>query len=205
MPVTSPTAGKSFLEIQMEQQKIAVFNPPPVPKQSGSVWNNPSTGNSHLPTRHTGGSGNVWQTQSAVQQRLPRNSESDDDFWDLCMKDIPAAHRPTGLPQSHTGQTKTATAKVKKMDKHEVHFYHQVGDSNTLLVPLQERIRSIFATPTASDDLVDWCESQFTTIQTELDGKIWSACFILFKVFLATGYFLNCTLSVVILYIVIIR
>lgn len=39
------------------------------------------------------------------------------------------------------------------------------------LVPLQERIRSIFATPTASDDLVDWCELQFATIQTELDGK----------------------------------
>jgi len=178
MPPTSPTTNKSFLEIQMEQQKIAVSNPPPVPKQSGSVWNNPSTGNSHLPTRHTSGNANVWQTQPAIQQRLPRGSESDDDFWDLCMKDIPAAHRPTGLPQSHSGQTRTAAAKTKRIDKQEVYCYHQGDDGCTLILsPLQERIRSIFATPTANDDLVNWCESQFTIIHTELDGKIWSTYF----------------------------
>lgn len=120
---TSPTAGKSFLEIQMEQQKIAISNPPPVQKQSGSAWNTPSTNttaSNHLPARHANSSGGAWQTQPAVQQRLPRTSESDDDFWDLCMKDIPAAHRPASLPQSHTGQTKTAAARIKKMDKQEV-------------------------------------------------------------------------------------
>lgn len=123
---TSPTAGKSFLEIQMEQQKIAVSNPPPVQKQSGTAWNNPGTSN-HVPTRHTSSnssSGGVWQTQPAVQQRLPRTSESDDDFWDLCMKDIPAVHRPTSLPQSSGGQTKTAITKMKKMDKQEVLYFH---------------------------------------------------------------------------------
>lgn len=119
---TSPTTGKSFLEIQMEQQKTAISNPPPVPKQSGTVWNNPGPNHQHQPstTRHTSNSGGVWQMQPAVQQRLPQNSESDDDFWDLCMKDIPAAHRPAGLPQSRTGQTKTAAARIKKMDKQEV-------------------------------------------------------------------------------------
>lgn len=120
MPATSPTGGKSFLEIQMEQQKIAVSNPPPVQKQSGTPWNNPGTTSNHLPPRHTANTGGIWQTQPAVQQRLPRTSESDDDFWDLCMKDIPAAHRPTSLPQSHGGQTKTAATKMKKMDKQEV-------------------------------------------------------------------------------------
>ena len=45
-------------------------------------------------------------------------------------------------------------------------------NSDASFFPLQERIRNIFATPTANDDLVDWCESQFATIQTELDGKI---------------------------------
>lgn len=120
MAATSPTAGKSFLEIQMEQQKTAISNPPPVQKQSGPVWNNPGVSN-HLPVKHTNNSGGgVWQTQPAVQQRLPRTSESDDDFWDLCMKDIPAAHRPTSLPQSRGSQTKSAATKMKKMDKQEV-------------------------------------------------------------------------------------
>ena len=121
MPATSPTGGKSFLEIQMEQQKTAVSNPPPVQKQSVIAWNNPGTTSNHLPPRHTANAGGIWQTQPAVQQRLPRTSESDDDFWDLCMKDIPAAHRPTSLPQSRGGQTKTAATKMKKMDKQEVH------------------------------------------------------------------------------------
>ena len=120
MAATSPTGGKSFLEIQMEQQKVAVSNLPPVQKQSGTPWNNPATTSNHLPPRHTANTGGIWQTQPAVQQRLPRTSESDDDFWDLCMKDIPAAHRPTSLPQSRGGQTKTAATKMKKMDKQEV-------------------------------------------------------------------------------------
>ena len=122
----SPTAGKSFLEIQMEQQKTAITNPPPAPKQSGTAWINPGTSN-HVPTKSTGSTGGVWQTQPAVQQRLPRTNELDDDFWDLCMKDIPAAHRPTSLPQSRgSSQTKTAAAKQKKMDKQEVLFIPHV-------------------------------------------------------------------------------
>ena len=120
--VTSPTTGKSFLEIQMEQQKTVISHPPPPPKQSAMVWNNAGTGN-HTPTRNTSSSGGVWQTQPTVQQRLPRTSESDDDFWDLCMKDIPAAHRPTNMPQSRgSSQTKTAATKQKRMEKQEVLF-----------------------------------------------------------------------------------
>ena len=125
--MASPTAGKSFLEIQMEQQKTVIANPPPAPKQSGTAWNNPGTSN-HVPTKNTsstGPTGGVWQTQPAIHQRLPRTNELDDDFWDLCMKDIPAAHRPTSLPQSRGGQTKTATAKQKRMDKQEVLFILQ--------------------------------------------------------------------------------
>ena len=125
---TSPTTGKSFLEIQLEQQKTAISVPPPAPKQSGTAWNNtgPSSGShapssgSHAPARNTSSSGGVWQNQPAVQQRLPRTSESDDDFWDLCMKDIPAAHRPTNMPQSRSSQSKTVAVKQKKIDKHEV-------------------------------------------------------------------------------------
>ena len=122
--VASPTAGKSFLEIQMEQQKTAITNPPAAPKQSSTAWNNPAPSN-HVPTKNTSSTGGVWQTQPAVQQRLPHTNELEDDFWDLCMKDIPAAHRPTSLPQSRGGQTKTATAKQKRMDKQEVLFILQ--------------------------------------------------------------------------------
>ena len=169
---TSPTTGKSFLEIQLEQQKTAISIPPPAPKQSGTAWNNPGSSSSgHAPARNTSSSSNVWQNQPAVQQRLPRTSESDDDFWDLCMKDIPAAHRPTSLPQSRSSQTKTVAVKQKKMDKHEVPFIHHPRLTVMQSISPQERIRRIFATPSANDDLIDWCESQFAAIHTELDGK----------------------------------
>ena len=110
----------------MEQQKKAIFNPPPAPKQSGTAWNNPGATSNHVPTRNASSSGGIWQTQPAVQQRLPHTNELDDDFWDLCMKDIPAVHRPTNLPQPRSGgQTKTAVAKQKRMDKQEVLFIPQ--------------------------------------------------------------------------------
>jgi len=113
----------------MEQQKTAKSHPPPVQRQvsapgfGGSVWNNPGTSSSHPPpvrqnsTSSTSGTPTGWNIQPGAAQRLPKMNEMDDDFWDLCMKDIPAAHRPTALPQS---LTRTAASKAKKMDKHEV-------------------------------------------------------------------------------------
>lgn len=116
----------------MEQQKTAKSHPPPVQRQvsapgfGGSAWNNPGTSStsSHPPpvrqsssSSSNSGTATGWHVQPGTPQRLPKMNEMDDDFWDLCMKDIPAAHRPTALPQS---QTRTAASKAKKMDKHEV-------------------------------------------------------------------------------------
>jgi len=116
----------------MEQQKTAKSKPPPVQRQAsapgfgGSVWSNPGSINtsSHVPPvrQHSSSSSaptttTGWHVQPGTPQRLPKMNEMDDDFWDLCMKDIPVAHRPTPLPQS---QTRTSASKAKKMDKHEV-------------------------------------------------------------------------------------